>query len=208
METTWKDLLFLLPFVSGFLVGSFPTGYLLVKARTGKDIRALGSGNAGATNVFRSVGRLDGLAVLLADFFKGAFAVVLLSRIFHFPFTSFETYQFLIGLFTILGHVFTPFLGFKGGKGVATAGGVALAIYPFHFSMAFIGWLAVLAATRYMSLASITGAWVFAVLAVLSFHNRFHILLALLCATFITWTHRANVRRLLKGEELKLKFKR
>jgi len=182
MDAVLKYLLLTLPFASAFLIGSIPTSYLLVKIKTGQDIRKLGSGNAGATNVFRSVGRGEGLTVLFADFFKGTAAVIILSKLIEFPYTSPQTYQFLIGLAAILGHVFTPFLGFKGGKGVAAAGGVALAIYPVNFLLTLAVWAGVLFTTKYMSLASITAGYVFALSAFFTMQNRFHIFLSILCA--------------------------
>lgn len=208
MNTLLDSLQWSLPFFLAFLVGSLPTSYLLVKWKTGQDIRKLGSGNAGATNVFRTVGRAEGCTVLFIDFCKSLGAVLILSYSLTFPFTSFVTYQFLIGLCAILGHVFTPFLRFKGGKGVASAAGVALAIYPFNFFIALATWSLMLLWLRYMSVASISGAAAFAITGIFTMENRLHLILAIICAIFIAWTHRSNIRRLLKREETKFQIKR
>jgi len=118
-----------------FLIGSIPTAFIYVKLKTGEDIRSLGSGNVGATNVMRVVGKKHGIFVLFADALKGIVSVLLLSFYFSVDHNALspKTYQFLIGLSSILGHVFTPFLCFKGGKGVAVSAGVGISIYPFQF---------------------------------------------------------------------------
>ena len=193
----------LIAFAACFLASSIPTSYLLVRWTKGQDIRQMGSGNAGATNVFRCVGFAEGLTALLLDAAKGALPVWFFSRN---PASGIhpEIYGILLGLTAILGHVFTPFLGFKGGKGVAVGAGVALALYPWNFLAAFAVWAVVLAATRYMSLASLSGAYMFTLISFfLPKPTAIRVLFAV-AALFITWTHRANIRRLLKGEELRL----
>lgn len=190
-----------LALIGSSLIGAIPSSYILVKLRTGKDIRKLGSGNAGATNVFRHVGKKEGLAVLAFDFLKGALAVTLFSGWTDYTFSD-ETWRLFLGLAAILGHVFTPFLGFKGGKGVATGGGVALAVYPLQFLVAIAVWAVVLRVSRYMSVASISAAWVFAFLSIFTLPDLTHKLIVISCACFITWTHRANIERLRKGQEL------
>jgi glycerol-3-phosphate acyltransferase PlsY len=189
----------LLALAAAFLLGAFPTSYLLVRWKTGRDIRTLGSGNPGATNVFRTVGRAPGIAVLAADLLKGLLAASVLPA-GALPFEP-ETAHLVLGVAAILGHTFTPFLGFRGGKGVATGAGVALAVYPLNFLLAFAVWWALLLTFRYMSVASIAAAYVFAASVVFTLSNRWHWLIAFACAVFITWTHRGNIRRLLRGEE-------
>lgn len=193
-------------FAAAFLIGSLPTAYLWVRLKTGKDIRTLGSGNVGATNVFRCVGKGDGVAVLAIDALKGV-AGVWLGRIVWsggWVAGDAELTGFLLGLTAILGHVFTPWLKFKGGKGVATGAGVALAVYPLPFFLALTVWIAVLKTSRYMSVASITAAYIFAGATAWLVPNKTHACIALAAAAFITWTHRANIARLRQGTESRL----
>ena len=208
MPETSPFYLHLIPFILAFLLGSIPTSFILVKLKTGQDIRTLGSGNAGAANVFRSVGRKEGLIVLIIDFMKSFFAVMLFSKINEFPYVSIDTYRFLLGVAAIIGHVFTPLLKFKGGKGVASSGGVALAIYPYHFCAAILTWLIVLLWFRYMSLASMAAALTFAFSGFLTMSNPLHRGLAVACAVFIFWTHRTNIKRLIQRTENKFTINR
>ena len=161
---------FSLAFLAAFLMGSIPTSYLFVKWTRGQDIRELGSGNPGATNVMRVVGKREGLIVLAADILKGFVAVILLSAwVGDHPWTH-RTFQFVLGLCSVLGHVFTPFLKFKGGKGVATSMGVALAVYPIPLAVALAVWGAILMIFRYVSVASICAAYAFVVACVFLVH--------------------------------------
>jgi glycerol-3-phosphate acyltransferase PlsY len=198
----------LIAVLAAFLIGSIPSAYLWVKIKTGKDIRTMGSGNVGATNVFRSVGRLDGIGVLVLDALKGILGVVLGSLIWEpvltTPTVDPQLIGFGLGIAAILGHVFTPWLKFKGGKGVATGAGVALAVYPTPFFLAFVVWSVLLKTTRYMSVASIAAAYAFAAATAWIIPNKTHAVIALAAAVFITWTHRANIDRLRKGSETKL----
>lgn len=194
--------------LAAFWIGSIPSAYLWVKVKTGKDIRSMGSGNVGATNVFRSVGRMDGIWVLVLDALKGVGGVLLGGAIWNAsvrqPEADAQLIGFGLGIAAILGHVFTPWLKFKGGKGVATGAGVALAVYPLPFFFAFLIWSALLKATRYMSVASIAAAYVFAAGTAWTVPNKAHAVVAFAAAIFITWTHRANIDRLRKGSESKL----
>jgi glycerol-3-phosphate acyltransferase PlsY len=194
--------------LTAFLIGSIPSAYLWVRIKTGQDIRTMGSGNVGATNVFRSVGRLDGIGVLVLDALKGILGVVLGGAVWNpvltTPAADPQIIGFGLGIAAILGHVFTPWLKFKGGKGVATGAGVALAVYPTPFFLAFVVWSVLLKTTRYMSVASISAAYAFAAATAWIVPNKVHALVALAAAVFITWTHRANIDRLRKGSETKL----
>lgn len=195
----------LFAFAAAFLLGSIPSAYLWVRVKTGKDIRTMGSGNVGATNVFRCVGRADGVAVLALDAAKGIAGVLLGARLCG-PETwgDPQLVGFGLGCTAILGHVFTPWLRFKGGKGVATGAGVALAVYPAPFLLALIAWALILRISRYMSLASILSAYVFAGSIYWLVPNKIHALITFFAALFITWTHRANLARLRQGTESKL----
>src|SRR5258706_4072210 len=145
---------YMLTAVVAYLLGSIPTGFLVAKAR-GIDIRAVGSGNIGATNVFRALGKPAGITVLLVDAIKGCVACrfVAFGRSAHS-----EAHQMIAGLFAILGHNYTCWLRFKGGKGVATSAGVLLALAPAGFVVALATFLIVLALSRYVSLSSICAA--------------------------------------------------
>ena len=192
-----------LAFAAAFLLGSVPSAYLWVRAKTGKDIRTMGSGNVGATNVFRSIGRADGIAVLALDAAKGIAGVWIGGALLP-TMADPQLLGFALGCAAILGHVFTPWLGFKGGKGVATGAGVAFAVYPAPFLLALVVWAATLKVSRYMSVASILAAYVFAGAVFWLVPGKIHAPITLLAAVFITWTHRANIARLRQGTEPKL----
>ena len=144
-----------------YLIGSIPTGFLMAKMR-GVDIRSVGSGNIGATNVFRVLGKGPGVMVLLIDALKGFLPAKFLPALFlHGASISSPRYQYLAliaGVFAILGHNYTCWLRFKGGKGVATTAGVLIAWVPLAFLIALGSWLVVFGVSRYVSLASIAAA--------------------------------------------------
>lgn len=198
----------LIAVLTAFGIGSIPSAYLWVRAKTGKDIRSLGSGNVGATNVFRSVGKMDGIGVLALDALKGVLGVLIGGVIWGASSrqsdADLQLIGFGLGIAAILGHVFTPWLNFKGGKGVATGAGVALAVYPVPFFLALSVWIVLLKVTRYMSVASIAAAYAFAAATAWAVPNKTHAAIALAAAVFITWTHRSNIDRLRKGSETKL----
>lgn len=184
-------------FLISYLLGSIPFGLLLTRMM-GMDIRAVGSGNIGATNVMRTGRPMLALATLLFDGAKGA-AAIFIAYILN-P----QDYAFappLCGFLAILGHVFPVWLKFKGGKGVATAIGVLLTIQPsLGFIVCFV-WLAVFLFTRYSSLAALISiGWSSAIAYALG--DMFMALLCLCIAALITYTHHANITRLLSGREL------
>lgn len=190
-----------LALVLAYLVGSIPFAYLAGRAR-GVDLRQHGSGNLGATNAVRVLGPAVGIPVFLADILKGFLPVFLLPRIAP---TSHATLLALAaGVAAIVGHVRPIFLlGRGGGKGVATATGVFLALVPLATVVTFAIWLLVFAASRYVSLASLVSAVSLpAALVVLGWSPRDPVFLAaVLIASFVVYTHRANIRRLRRGEE-------
>lgn len=189
-------ILYLIPAI-GYLLGSIPFGYLLVRSAEGADIRTVGSGNIGATNVFRQ-SRWAGVLTLLLDGGKGYLSVL----IAVWMGCGFEG-QSLAAVSAILGHLYTPWLAFKGGKGVATGCGAFLALAPPAVGITLVVFVVTLILTRYMSLSSIlaTGAfplWVFL------FHQPFQVLLsAIIGSGFIIARHHQNIRRLLSGTESK-----
>jgi len=210
--------------VAAYLVGSIPFGVIIAGAH-GKDLRTIGSGNIGATNVSRALGRKWGYICFALDVLKGllpmlAFGTVALPHIaatVHGPLLM--AAWLLIGIAAILGHVFPVYLGFKGGKGVATSFGVALGLWPYFTICALIAlvvWVAVLLIWRYVSLASLCAALIFplsllvGVLAIPNWHaiNLWPLLMAAtLIPLLVIMRHRENIQRLLSGTESKIRAK-
>jgi glycerol-3-phosphate acyltransferase PlsY len=184
--------------VAGYLLGSIPFGYLLVRAFRGSDVRTTGSGNIGATNVARTSPAL-GIATLVFDVLKGVAAVFLASTIF--PGDS--TPEFVAALAAICGHMFPVWLGFRGGKGVATGLGSLLLLTPKAILLAIGLFAAMLTAFRYVSLASITAAASLPVFALLLAEARSSLETALVGAgsILIILKHHQNARRILSGSE-------
>ena len=181
-----------------FLLGAVPFGYVVGKLK-GVDVRRHGSGNIGATNVSRVLGKKYGALVLLLDALKGALPVLVV-KLSGLP----EEYQVLAGLFAVLGHCFSPFLRFKGGKGVATGLGAFIVISPKVTLLAFLIFLAVFLSTRYVSLSSITAALSYPLIyRFLEKPSEVSFILVSLTALVIVVKHRSNIRRLLRGEEKK-----
>jgi glycerol-3-phosphate acyltransferase PlsY len=199
-----------LAIVGSWLIGSIPTAYLVTKAALGKDIRAIGSGNAGATNVFRALGARYAVPVFLVDFLKGFMPVFLLLRAdfrFALPVMSLAL---LAGVACVAGHLFPVFIGWRGGKGVATGAGVVTALYPPLFPACLAVFVLVLLVTRKMSLASISTACsvpvLYAAIAALSGDGIDVSLLAFLTliAVIVVAQHRRNIVRLANGAEERL----
>ena len=189
-----------------FLLGSIPTGYLLVRFFRHQDIRTIGSGNIGATNVLRSGGKGLGAATFLLDMLKGCAAVWLgaLAAGHLAPAMPYRNAQALAALCAVLGHMFTPWLGFRGGKGVATGFGVFLVAAPSAALAAISIFFVVLLWSRFVSLASILGAAsfpVFAWLFVRGVRPPFFIAVQAIVALLIIAKHHQNIRRLLSGKE-------
>lgn len=182
----------------GYILGSFPFGLVLAKLCGYGDIRKIGSGNIGATNVLRTGNRLLALAVLMLDIGKGMAAVLLAKH-----YGSYEA-AMLAGLFAVIGHMFPAWLKFRGGKGVATTLGMLLALAPSVGIIACFTWLLVAAIFRYSSLSALVAILVTPAAA---HYIYFDPTLAGMCAviTVLVWLkHRANIRRLIKGEEPKI----
>ncbi len=187
----------------GYVLGSIPFGYLVVRWRLGRDIREMGSGNIGATNVSRILGKVWGRTVLVLDIAKGLFSVVGAGVIWG----KIPVVLALAGLGGILGHIFPLYIGFKGGKGVATGIGVILGLGLFYPMVIFIlgggllGWFVLYRITGYVSVGSIVfalivliGAWIVKIDVV------FRIFLSCL-AVLVIYRHRENIARLMKGAE-------
>ncbi|MDQ3997737.1 MAG: glycerol-3-phosphate 1-O-acyltransferase PlsY [Gemmatimonadota bacterium] len=184
-----------------YIVGSIPAAYLAGKSR-GIDLRRYGSGNLGATNVVRALGWKVGLAVFAFDVAKGALSVLLLPRWADGPLSR-EVVAILCGVAAILGHFRPVFLKFgKGGKGVATATGVFLALAPLPTLAGLAVFGLVLLASGYVSLGSLTAAVILPSLLLLTEGVRSSVFqVSVVLAIFVFWTHRANIRRLRRGEE-------
>ncbi len=208
--------------ILSYLVGSIPTSIILSKLVKGIDIRNYGSGNAGGSNVFRVLGWKWGVLTILFDALKGAVAVIVVARLyldnfpFHniTPFDDFTLVQIICGVSAVLGHVWTVFAGFRGGKGIATGLGVLITITTLDMAIALGVFVLVVTLSRYISLGSLIAAISVPLILIVrenifgvdipGYHTilPFSILLALL----VIFTHRANIDRLLKGNERKISF--
>ncbi len=193
-----------------YLLGALPSGYILARAIKGIDIREHGSGNVGATNVFRVVGKTCGLAVLLLDIGKGVLAVTLVANCFHHcsPIININLYRIILGLCAISGHNWPIFLGFKGGKGIAASTGVLIAILPKALLLSAVVWVTVVLIWRYVSLGSVVAAAALPIFVVILYQRSEGFLWLVVFAVFLSvvaiYRHRPNIRKLLKGCEEKI----
>jgi glycerol-3-phosphate acyltransferase PlsY len=194
----------------GYLLGSVPFGWLVLKVYRNQDLRRLGSGNIGAANVYRAAGLGAFITTLTADGLKGAIPV--LAGIV-LGFSDQEILLALIGLFTVMGHAWPLFLGFKGGKGVATTGGVFLVLAPVATIVSLISWVFLIRVTRLASLSSLIAVSAgYLTLLILHFIGWQAwrpvgwpvIALGTILFGLVIYLHRANIQRLLRGRELKI----
>lgn len=206
--------------ILSYLVGSIPTSIIVGKIARGIDIRQYGSGNAGGTNVIRVLGWKAGVFVILMDMAKGLIATLLLSRLMFgalpfanlTPFDDFTVVQIIAGSAAILGHIWTVFAGFRGGKGIATAGGMLIGIAPVEVGVSLAVFSVVFLVSHYVSLGSLSAAVAFP-LTMFFRENVFLeevrgyntlIYFSIAIALLIIYTHRANIRRLVAGTEQRL----
>lgn len=191
-----------------FLLGAVPCGHLIAFGFFRRDIRQLGSGNIGMTNVWRVCGAGAGIATLVLDTAKGLAPVLLARWLLPAPFYSEGTRESLllgaIALAAVLGHTFTPFLRFKGGKGIATGLGIAIGLLGWYVLIPLAVFGAVLAALRYVSLASLTAVVSLAIATALIAPIRAYWWLGILAAALVFFTHRSNIARLIAGKENRL----
>ncbi|MDB4950676.1 MAG: Glycerol-3-phosphate acyltransferase [Gemmatimonadetes bacterium] len=183
---------------ASYLLGSVPASYLAGRWARGIDLRAHGSGNLGATNTFRVLGAKVAAPVVLFDVAKGFVPAML------FPLWDASPdarWGIAYGVAAILGHVFSLYMRFRGGKGVATGAGVFLGLAPFAVGVAFVVWLAVLRASRMVSLASLLASLTLVPALFLTPVPREVRILGVAVAAFILYSHRGNVRRIVRGEE-------
>lgn len=212
-----EALSYIITALAAYLLGSIPTGYLAAKSR-GIDIRTVGSGNIGATNVFRILGKPAGIFVLAVDAMKGFFAcqfVGVFAYIWLVQGTGFaaeaadaELHRIVAGVCAILGHNYTCWLKFKGGKGIATSAGVVLALLPLALAIAFAVWLLLFALTRYVSVASIGAAFVLPFAAWWADYSVRLIVVAATIGALAIYKHRTNIQRLRAGTENRFGRKR
>jgi glycerol-3-phosphate acyltransferase PlsY len=187
-----------------YFIGGIPSGFLCVKVFHKKDIRKYGSGNIGFTNVLRTVGILTGIVVLVLDTGK-AYAVA-----FFFPqfFDDPHLFRLVFGILVILGNIYNPFLHFKGGKGVGTGLGVALAISPFSALFSIAVFLIVVKLSRYVSLGSLSAATIFFLFCSIFYTytgaDIYSVVFAGLLFCAIVIRHLSNIKRLIRGEENKI----
>ena len=198
-------LMFTISVVLGYLIGSFPTSFIMARALKGVDIRQVGSKNAGATNVLRSVGKLPALITLIVDIVKGIFVVTIVANFFY-PYIEnldYDFYRSFLGLAAVCGHIWPIWLRFKGGKGVATTLGVAIGLAPIVLLPSLVIWLVIFFTTHYVSLASILALIAFPVIAIAFSQPLYLVLISAVICSISIFKHRSNITRLLKGQENK-----
>jgi acyl phosphate:glycerol-3-phosphate acyltransferase len=210
--------------ILSYLIGSIPTSIIVARQVRGIDIRQYGSGNAGGTNVLRVLGWKAGVFVILMDMAKGLVATLVIARLMFgqipfenaTPFDDFTVVQIIAGCAAILGHIWTLFAGFKGGKGIATAGGMLIGVAPVEVAVAFGVFALVFLVTHYVSLGSLSAAVAFP-LTMFFRENIFMvnvpgyktlIFFSLGISLLIVYTHRTNIARLIKGTENKISTSR
>ncbi len=190
-----------------YLLGAIPTAVLVSRGFFGIDIREHGSGNAGATNTFRVLGKKYGIIVMLIDIFKGFTAANFAFFIgdYFYGEVRFVNLQLLFGLLAVIGHVFPVYIGFRGGKGVATLFGMILAIHLPAAMVCVIIFMFTLFTTRYVSLSSMLAAVMLPISIIFLFqnHEKWLILFGICIALMVILTHRKNISRLLEGNESK-----
>ncbi|WP_413391730.1 glycerol-3-phosphate 1-O-acyltransferase PlsY [Prochlorococcus marinus] len=187
----------------GYLFGSFPSGYLAGKIAKGIDIRSLGSGSTGATNVLRHIGKRAAITVFLLDVFKGVISI-LLAKYFLLN----DSWQVAIGLSTLIGHIWPVWLNWRGGKAVATGLGIFLGL-SWQVGLATLGvFILMITLFRIVSLASVSAALALPFIMFISFKTSSislpFLVISLLAMTLVIWRHRENILRLMKGKEPKI----
>jgi glycerol-3-phosphate acyltransferase PlsY len=190
--------------LASFLIGGIPTGYLIVQLFKSRDIRDYGSGNIGFSNVWRTEGLVLGLLVLAIDVGK-AFTV---TYFFSFFFVQTSLFRLILGIAVILGNIFTPFLKFRGGKGVATSLGVAIALNPYASLCALVVFVITVKLSRYMSLGSLIAVFVYTLASFIfyatGYSDIYTVVFAALIFVAIVVRHISNIKRLIHGQENKI----
>jgi glycerol-3-phosphate acyltransferase PlsY len=200
-----NPLIYTFPFIA-FLAGSIPFGIIFTK-RTGIDIRKTGSKNIGATNVLRSAGKLPAFLTLICDVLKGALPVLLCTFLLEkFGISKYQKEFWIVitGLSAVAGHIFSVFLSFRGGKGVATGFGVISVIRPSVALILLLIWLGVAFITRYSSLAAIISICSLPIIFVIRNESPIMLVFSIAVGSMIIMRHSSNIKRLLRGEEAKI----
>ncbi len=194
-----------LVFIFAYLLGSIPNGYIFGKKFAGKDIRNYGSGNVGATNVARVAGYKVGLLVAILDIAKG-YVAVLLAQYLLLPEYSMG-FVFAVVLLAVIGHNWSVFLSFNGGKGVATSVGIILRLFPYSLLVLFIVWIIMIIITKMVSVGSILGAisLPFSVALIYSTDTSY-LIFSTIITLLIIFSHRSNIKRLINGNENKMSW--
>jgi len=198
--------------VLAYLLGSLPSSVWLGQAYHGIDVRNFGSGNAGATSTFRVLGKKAGILVMALDIFKGLTAVTLATvwmQLGLIAETQIVLFKLIFGISAVIGHIFPIYVGFKGGKGVATLLGMVLALNPLVAGICVAVFLIALLVTKYVSLGSILGTLTFPVMLLITDIEPNDVILIIFGFTFfmvVLFTHKKNVRRILNGTENKTNF--
>ena len=183
---------------AAYLIGAIPFGYLLVRLKSGKDVRTAGSGNIGATNVLRTSGRALGVLTLVLDIGKGALAVWIADRVTG----GSPLWMSATALAVMAGHAYPIFLGFRGGKAVATCAGAFLYLTPLPMLLTLVVFVVIVAITRYISMGSVIAAGCFPLAVFLVEHPPTPVLVSSIVAgAFVVFRHRSNVRRIREGNE-------
>src|ERR1700722_10079974 len=196
--------------MAAYLLGSIPTGFLVGRVR-GVDIRAVGSGNIGAANTFRAIGKTAGILVLLIDALKGFAAVWAANFVLKFigvPESQMEPYRVVAGAFAVLGHNYTCWLHFKGGKGIATTAGVYLALAPLSVAAGLTAFIIGVIITRITSVGSMLAAVVLMTTVLLTQHDLTLRLVTIALCVLALLKHRTNVKRIIAGTENRIEFKK
>jgi len=203
-------LVYIIIVAAAYFLGSIPTGYLAARSK-GIDILAVGSGNIGATNAMRVLGKPAGITVLFADALKGYAAVAwlcpFLMKMFNGPATGAETLRIVAGIAAVLGHNYTCWLKFKGGKGIATTAGVYLALAPQAVGMALAAWIIVFVLCRYVSVASIVAAVALPTVVWFTKDSLFLGIVTTALGLLAIYKHKGNIQRLIRGTENRISFK-
>jgi glycerol-3-phosphate acyltransferase PlsY len=195
--------------VFAYLIGSIPSSVWLGKRFYKIDVREFGSGNAGATNTFRVLGKKAGIVVLVCDILKGSLAVLLANLSFYqISSNQFVNLQLALGISAVVGHVFPVFAGFRGGKGVATILGIVICLTPITSALVLIVFLTVLILTRYVSLSSIMAGISYPILLkfILKNDNQTLFIFSIFVSILLVITHKKNISRLLKKQESRVKL--
>ena len=189
-------LRWVLTILAGYLFGSISSGLLIAKAAGGPNLREVGSGNTGTTNVIRTMGKKAGYLTFLFDFLKGLLACWIGEILLG------DTGKMVGGFFAVIGHNWPVFFGFKGGKGVCTSMAIAMYCFPIYALIAYAFGFAVMFITKYVSAGSLTGVLTFCVVCLIRADgNVLMIVWAIVLALLMTWRHKANIQRIMNGTE-------